>query len=186
MVTARLRACRTTHYLPNIILHERALRLRKRQQPHHHPYNRCAPSCARPPTCATLARAPCRSTQTRPPPWHPLQSRKIFNCIVDDTALVAGVKKSTRNGIRQWVKNGQIRLFVPLHGMHDRVTNEPASPRTLIDYKPSNSSVVKRAQAIATGRTYAIRWTGWTMPLQNIPTLLPCRVPRRPTKNGPR
>lgn len=42
--------------------------------------------------------------------------RKVFNCIVDDTALVAGVKKSTRNGIRQWVKNGQIRLFVPLHG----------------------------------------------------------------------
>lgn len=44
-------------------------------------------------------------------------ARKIFNCIVDDTALVAGVKRSTRNGIRQWVKNGQIRLFVPLHGM---------------------------------------------------------------------
>lgn len=44
--------------------------------------------------------------------------RKIFNCIVDDTALVAGVKRSTRNGIRQWVKNGQIRLFVPLHGTH--------------------------------------------------------------------
>jgi len=43
-------------------------------------------------------------------------TRKIFNCIVDDTALVAGIKKSTRNGIRQWVKNGQIRLFVPLHG----------------------------------------------------------------------
>jgi len=47
----------------------------------------------------------------------PMVGRKIFNCIVDDTALVAGVKKSTRNGIRQWVKNGQIRLFVPLHGM---------------------------------------------------------------------
>lgn len=45
-----------------------------------------------------------------------LPARKIFNCIVDDTALVAGVKRSTRNGIRQWVKNGQIRLFVPLHG----------------------------------------------------------------------
>ena len=42
--------------------------------------------------------------------------RKIFNCIADESALVAGVKRSTRNGIRQWVKNGQIRLFVPLHG----------------------------------------------------------------------
>ncbi len=44
-------------------------------------------------------------------------TRKVFNCIVDDSALVAGVKRSTRNGIRQWVKNGHIRLFVPLHGM---------------------------------------------------------------------
>ncbi|KAK3066379.1 hypothetical protein LTR53_017304 [Teratosphaeriaceae sp. CCFEE 6253] len=44
-------------------------------------------------------------------------TRKVFNCIVDDSALVAGVKRSTRNGIRQWVKNGQIRLFVPLHAL---------------------------------------------------------------------
>jgi len=43
--------------------------------------------------------------------------RKVFNCIVDESALVAGVKTATRNGIRQWVKNGQIRLFVPLHGI---------------------------------------------------------------------
>ncbi|KAF2030330.1 hypothetical protein EK21DRAFT_100544 [Setomelanomma holmii] len=41
--------------------------------------------------------------------------RKIFNCIVDDTALVAGVKKSTRDGIRKWVAHGSIRLYVPLH-----------------------------------------------------------------------
>ena len=54
----------------------------------------------------------------------PLVGRKIFNCILDDTALVAGVKKRTRNGIRQWVKNGQIRLFVPLHGMHMDRGNE--------------------------------------------------------------
>ncbi|KAL6712572.1 hypothetical protein ACN47E_000449 [Coniothyrium glycines] len=41
--------------------------------------------------------------------------RKIFNCIVDDTALVAGVKKSTRDGIRKWISQGAIRLYVPLH-----------------------------------------------------------------------
>ncbi|KAF1841887.1 uncharacterized protein K460DRAFT_291339 [Cucurbitaria berberidis CBS 394.84] len=41
--------------------------------------------------------------------------RKVFNCIVDDTALVAGVKKSTRDGIRKWISQGAIRLFVPLH-----------------------------------------------------------------------
>lgn len=42
-------------------------------------------------------------------------TRKVFNCIVDDTALVAGVKKSTREGIRKWVSSGSIRLFVPLY-----------------------------------------------------------------------
>jgi hypothetical protein len=41
--------------------------------------------------------------------------RKIFNCIVDDTALIAGAKKSTRDGIRKWVSQDAIRLFVPLH-----------------------------------------------------------------------
>lgn len=43
--------------------------------------------------------------------------RKIFNCIVDDTALIAGVKKSTRDGIRKWVAQGSICLYVPLHSM---------------------------------------------------------------------
>lgn len=60
----------------------------------------------------SLHGAPAQKTQASVP-----HVRKVFNCIVDDSALVAGVKKSTRNGIKQWVKNGQIRLFVPLHGM---------------------------------------------------------------------
>lgn len=47
--------------------------------------------------------------------------RKIFNCIVDDTALIAGVKKSTRDGIRKWVSQGSIRLYVPLHSMRREV-----------------------------------------------------------------
>nr|OQO16069.1 hypothetical protein B0A51_15389 [Rachicladosporium sp. CCFEE 5018] len=56
-------------------------------------------------------------------------SRKVFNCIIDDTALVAGVKKSTRNGVRQWVKNGQIRLFVPLHALEQLSRQKNASTR---------------------------------------------------------
>ncbi|KAH8702987.1 hypothetical protein GQ44DRAFT_630834 [Phaeosphaeriaceae sp. PMI808] len=52
---------------------------------------------------ATVTRAP------EPP------KRKLFNCIVDDTALIAGVKKSTRDGIRKWVSQGSIRLYVPLY-----------------------------------------------------------------------
>jgi len=47
------------------------------------------------------------------PPEPP--KRKVFHCIVDDTALVAGVKKSTRDGIRKWVSQGSIYLYVPLH-----------------------------------------------------------------------
>lgn len=47
-------------------------------------------------------------------------ARKIFNCIVDDTALIAGVKKSTRDGIRKWISQSAIRLYVPLHSMRQR------------------------------------------------------------------
>ncbi|KAK1072867.1 hypothetical protein LTR33_010139 [Friedmanniomyces endolithicus] len=56
-------------------------------------------------------------------------TRKVFNCIVDDSALVAGVKRSTRNGIRQWVKNGHIRLFVPLHALEQLSRQKSAGNR---------------------------------------------------------
>jgi len=44
--------------------------------------------------------------------------RKVFNCIVDDTALVQGAKKSTRDGIPKWIAAGQIRIFVPLYSVY--------------------------------------------------------------------
>jgi hypothetical protein len=47
-------------------------------------------------------------------PDPPAPTRKVFNCIVDDTALIAGVKHATRDGIRKWVSQDAIRLFVPL------------------------------------------------------------------------
>lgn len=46
--------------------------------------------------------------------------RKIFNCIVDDSALIAGAKKSTRDGIRKWITQDAIRLFVPLYSGRSR------------------------------------------------------------------
>ncbi|KAM3415412.1 hypothetical protein BST61_g8938 [Cercospora zeina] len=46
-------------------------------------------------------------------------ARKIFNCIVDDKALVAGTKRATRHGIPQFVRNNQIRLFIPLHALDE-------------------------------------------------------------------
>lgn len=63
-----------------------------------------------------------------------MPARKIFNCIVDDTALIAGVKKSTRDGIRKWVANDAIRLFVPLHSMcleHARAVTPLTDPLLL-------------------------------------------------------
>ncbi|KAH9868603.1 hypothetical protein J1614_007675 [Plenodomus biglobosus] len=59
-----------------------------------------------------------------PTPAAPPQ-RKVFHCIVDDTALIAGVKKSTRDGIRKWIAQAAIRLYVPLHTLTQlhRLTN---------------------------------------------------------------
>lgn len=72
-----------------------------------------------------------RRTQQRPRSWGTDGNRmrtttseplaiKVFNCIVDDRALVAGAKKSTRDGIRKWITGGQIRLFVPLYSRYTR------------------------------------------------------------------
>lgn len=63
--------------------------------------------------------------QTAEPP-----ARKIFNCIVDDTALIAGVKKSTRDGIRKWISQGSIRLYVPLHSMRQDTIGSPYTNNT--------------------------------------------------------
>jgi hypothetical protein len=42
-------------------------------------------------------------------------AQKVFNCVVDENALLAAGRKSVRDGIRKWVATGAIRLFVPLH-----------------------------------------------------------------------
>lgn len=54
--------------------------------------------------------------QARLPPTvcTPAASRKVFNCIVDESALIAGVKHTTRDGIRKWVAQDAIHLYIPL------------------------------------------------------------------------
>lgn len=64
-------------------------------------------------------------------------TRKVFNCIVDDTALIAGAKKSTRDGIRKWIAQDAIRLFVPLHSQSPRRCHGLRSH----DAQPSPSSI---------------------------------------------
>lgn len=51
-----------------------------------------------------------------------MASRKLFNCILDDTALIAGLKRSTRDGVKKWVNSGSIRIFVPLHSRLERTS----------------------------------------------------------------
>ncbi|OJD35136.1 thiosulfate sulfurtransferase [Diplodia corticola] len=57
-------------------------------------------------------------------------ARKVFNCIVDESAFLAGVKKSTRDGIRKWINNGAMRLFVPLYTLEqiDRIKRAGGKP----------------------------------------------------------
>ncbi|KAF2691889.1 hypothetical protein K458DRAFT_398278 [Lentithecium fluviatile CBS 122367] len=69
----------------------------------------------------------------RAPERTPEPKRKIFNCIVDDTALIAGAKKSTRDGIRKWVSQDAIRLFVPLHTLTQLNRLKTGSERFNID-----------------------------------------------------
>ncbi|KAF2815206.1 uncharacterized protein BDZ99DRAFT_515947 [Mytilinidion resinicola] len=60
-------------------------------------------------------------------------TRKVFNCIVDESALVAGVKKSTRDGIRKWVTSGAIRLFVPLYTLSQLDRLKKGNDRVNVD-----------------------------------------------------
>jgi hypothetical protein len=41
--------------------------------------------------------------------------RAALKCIVDDTAFILGLKKSTRDGLRKWVSMSAIQLFIPLY-----------------------------------------------------------------------
>ncbi|KAK5006252.1 hypothetical protein LTR28_006718 [Elasticomyces elasticus] len=66
---------------------------------------------------ANTQRPSSRSGPTPTRNAHDMPIKEVFNCIVDDTALVAGTKRSTRDGLRKWVANGSIRLFVPLHAL---------------------------------------------------------------------
>ena len=72
----------------------------------------------------TIAKAEAAAMRTPEAP-----TRKVFHCIADDTALMAGVKKSTRDGIRKWVAQGSICLYVPLHSMRlTTPTHPPTAP----------------------------------------------------------
>jgi len=55
-------------------------------------------------------------------------SRKVFKVAVDDSTLINGLKKTTRDGIRKWINQGAIQLFIPLH-------SKPISPHcTLVHF----------------------------------------------------
>lgn len=71
--------------------------------------------------------------------------RKVFNCIVDDSALVQGAKKSTRDGIPKWVAAGAIRLFVPLFGSsYPPLLSRAVHPAACADNHTSTGSDLAR------------------------------------------
>ena len=37
------------------------------------------------------------------------------NCIIDETAFIAGVERGTEKGIKEWISAGLIELFIPLY-----------------------------------------------------------------------
>ncbi|KAF2275979.1 uncharacterized protein EI97DRAFT_62785 [Westerdykella ornata] len=96
---------------------------------------------------------PCNGDGTSPNP--PAATRKIFNCIVDETALIAGVKSSTRDGIRKWVSQGAIRLFVPLYTIsqlnvlkkgNDRISSDAQEAVVWLDEVTSDPTIAGRVQ----------------------------------------
>ena len=48
-----------------------------------------------------------------------LKSQKTLNCIIDETALIAGAKQSTEDGIKRWVSIGMVNLFISLHSKYN-------------------------------------------------------------------
>lgn len=45
-----------------------------------------------------------------------MHAHQALNCVVDDSALVAGVKDNSTNNIKKWINEGLINVFVPLYG----------------------------------------------------------------------
>ena len=60
---------------------------------------------------AQVGQTPTASRATAQRARAPTLQRKLFNCIVDDTVLVAGVKTGL---LKKWVTRGDVRIFVPL------------------------------------------------------------------------
>jgi len=61
------------------------------------------------------------TTRSRSKPSHDRASaaqnkaHQPLSCIIDDSALLAGLQE--KGGLKQWVRNGAINLFVPLYSM---------------------------------------------------------------------
>lgn len=38
-----------------------------------------------------------------------------LNCIIDESALLAGLKDRTKDNIKHWIRDGAINAFIPLY-----------------------------------------------------------------------
>lgn len=50
-----------------------------------------------------------------------MASRKVFHCLVDDTALITNISE-----IENWVSHGAITLVIPLYSVSSLVPDTPA------------------------------------------------------------
>jgi len=44
----------------------------------------------------------------------------LLNCIIDESALLAGLSEDAADGIKQWINTGAINVFVPLYSAASR------------------------------------------------------------------
>jgi len=40
-----------------------------------------------------------------------------LNCIIDESALLAGLRDRTKDNIKHWIRDGAINAFIPLYSL---------------------------------------------------------------------
>ena len=59
------------------------------------------------------------------------ERKKAMNCFIDETAFVAGMRRDTNDGIKKWIADGSIKLFIPLHSKYKKSTMSIFAKRRL-------------------------------------------------------
>src|SRR5579871_239488 len=100
----------------------------------------------------TISAADCAAQSTSP-------SRKVFKVAVDDSTLINGLKKTTRDGIRKWVNQSAIQLFIPLHSeFHLHLIARSCHLTNITLALDRLGNLAKRHDRISAEAREALRW----------------------------